>query len=246
MREITARPSGYTVEQLERDLRNEALDSPVRIVVRARDGSEKEYVLDELTYRVGEHLGLSRVQLVATGSPLAEPVKPRPSDTPFTDSVRASIAADAHESHDDASLHPDCPLCHRQPEVTPEVIAAVAVKVPAAKVDKTPTHGVKVGDIFSHSWGYSMIIADFYQVKRLVGKTQVIVQKIAQETTPTGYLRGTAVPVPGQFIEREHEQDKGELRKTVKTLKDGKTYLNMGSGWCELWDGKPEQFDHCD
>ncbi len=113
---------------------------------------------------------------------------------------------------------------------------------------KPDTSPVKVGDIFVHSWGYSMVIVDFYQVKRLAGKTQVVVQEIRQEQTATGYLQGRAVPVPGAFVEPDpfRPNKPAEFRKRVRIGRDGVPNLPFEFGWCERWDGQPEFFDHCD
>ena len=44
---------------------------------------------------------------------------------------------------------------------------------------------VKVGDIFVISWGYEQTNADFYRVKALRGKTQLVIQAVDLEVTKT-------------------------------------------------------------
>lgn len=43
--------------------------------------------------------------------------------------------------------------------------------------------GVKVGDIFYASWGYDQTNVDFFRVKKLRGKTQVVLQEVALKLT---------------------------------------------------------------
>lgn len=50
-----------------------------------------------------------------------------------------------------------------------------AMKATAEKVNK---YGVKVGDIFSASWGYDQTQVDFFQVVALVGETSVRVREV--------------------------------------------------------------------
>lgn len=48
------------------------------------------------------------------------------------------------------------------------------------KVEKSVEnmYGVKVGDIFKYSYGYDATYYDFYQVKKIVGKKAILVQKV--------------------------------------------------------------------
>lgn len=47
-----------------------------------------------------------------------------------------------------------------------------------AKTEKVNKYGVKVGDIFSASWGYDQTNVDFFQVIALVGETSVRVREV--------------------------------------------------------------------
>ncbi len=42
---------------------------------------------------------------------------------------------------------------------------------------------VKIGDIFAISWGYEQTNANFYRVKALRGKTQLLIQAVDLEVT---------------------------------------------------------------
>ena len=49
---------------------------------------------------------------------------------------------------------------------------------PKAKAEKVNKFGVKVGDIFSASWGYEQTNNDFFQVIALVGESSVRVREV--------------------------------------------------------------------
>ena len=51
-------------------------------------------------------------------------------------------------------------------------------KKPAAKAEKANKYGVKVGDLFSASWGYEQTNVDFFQVVALVGESSVRVREV--------------------------------------------------------------------
>ena len=48
----------------------------------------------------------------------------------------------------------------------------------AAKAEKVNKYGVKVGDLFSASWGYEQTNVDFFQVIALVGESSVRVREV--------------------------------------------------------------------
>lgn len=52
---------------------------------------------------------------------------------------------------------------------------------PTAKPEKVNKYGVKVGDLFSASWGYEQTNVDFFQVVELVGTSSVRVREVYPE-----------------------------------------------------------------
>lgn len=50
--------------------------------------------------------------------------------------------------------------------------------------------GIKVGDIFYMSWGYEQTNVDFFRVKALRGKTQVILQEVSLNITEEKGISG--------------------------------------------------------
>lgn len=66
----------------------------------------------------------------------------------------------------------------RQAIETAEGCTPTEAKKPAAKPEKVNKYGVKVGDIFSASWGYEQTNVDFFQVVALVGESSVRVREV--------------------------------------------------------------------
>lgn len=58
---------------------------------------------------------------------------------------------------------------------------------------------VKVGDIFTASWGYDQTNIDYYQCTKVIGQ-MIEIREIRQSREGNGYMTGTCVPVPNAFI----------------------------------------------
>lgn len=95
-----------------------------------------------------------------------------------------------------------------------------AMKAAAEKVNK---YGVKVGDIFSASWGYDQTQADFFQVVALVGETSVRVREVYPrmiDEKPTcsmaadrTYEMTTELLPPASNSVFIKDQEKGDLKR---------------------------------
>lgn len=61
---------------------------------------------------------------------------------------------------------------------------------------------VKVGDIFTYSWGYDQTNVDYYEVVGVTpsGKSVRVRQIAERETYDAHMMTGTSVPVPGKYI----------------------------------------------
>jgi hypothetical protein len=104
----------------------------------------------------------------------------------------------------------------------------------AARGTPEQVDAVKLGDVFEWSWGYDQTNLDYFQVVEKRGRS-VVVRELAQSTVAgsEGFMSDTRLPLPGQFLE-------GTQAKTLTKLvqfSDGKPYLAMEFGWCDLWDG---------
>ena len=104
--------------------------------------------------------------------------------------------------------------------------------------------GVKVGDIFSYSWGYEQTNINYFQVVGLKGKTQVIIREIAYKTTETtGFESYKVAPCKDKFLSKSHFIENNDIGVAKKTqgLKNGTIYIKIESfGFCSLWDGKDD------
>lgn len=100
--------------------------------------------------------------------------------------------------------------------------------------EKTNKFGVKVGDIFSASWGYDQTNNDFFQVIALVGETSVRVREVYLPITERR-------PVSGMSEDRTHsvvrellpaanysvfikDQERGDLKRLKSYAADGVSY----------------------
>lgn len=114
-------------------------------------------------------------------------------------------------------------------------------KTRETKQDKKNYLGVKIGDIFSFSWGYEQSNINYFQVVGLKGTKQVIIREIAYKITETtGYESYKVAPCKDVFLENSQFIKDNEIGavKQVKQLGNGRIYINIESfGFCSLWDG---------
>lgn len=119
------------------------------------------------------------------------------------------------------------------------------------KIEMAPTEtkkktleikGVKVGDIFTYSWGYDQTNVDCYQVVELKGTSTALLKEISRkfiEHTGNG-MAGYFEPIKDCFV-----KDAETLTKRIQTTggkePTGKyrTYIKMAHSYAYLWDNKP-------
>ena len=112
----------------------------------------------------------------------------------------------------------------------------------------------KVGDILCLTWGYSMIIVQFYEVTR-VTPSKVGLVELKQKEVSTGYLSGYTKPLLGEYIEPDgtaynvHPDKLYSVRPGYKDepvvripdYPNGPDYRSA-----HIWSGRDVYFDHCD
>lgn len=60
--------------------------------------------------------------------------------------------------------------------------------------------GLEVSDILKSVWGYDQTNIDYYEVTRLVGKTQVEIRELCSDSKEDqGWLMGTSTPIAGKY-----------------------------------------------
>lgn len=96
--------------------------------------------------------------------------------------------------------------------------------------------GIKVGDIFYMSWGYEQTNVDFFRVKELRGKTQVVLQevnlKLAEETGISGMSADRIYDKNNYTITTRStvhikDNEKGAIKKVLGNKEH--PYINMTS-----------------
>lgn len=139
-----------------------------------------------------------------------------------------------------SALKENCYRWHRQKQCWYRKLE-YAGRTKASKQDKQNYLGIKVGDIFSFSWGYEQSNINYFQVVGLKGTKQVIIREIAYKTTETtGYESYKVTACKDQFLSSSQFVKNNEIGavKQVKQLGNGNIYINMENfGWCSLWDG---------
>lgn len=95
--------------------------------------------------------------------------------------------------------------------------------------------GIKVGDIFEMSWGYEQTNVNFFRVKELKGKTQVVIQEVVLAEKEVEDVSGMARYVKYDIndygiVEKSYEiqdNEKGAIKKVLGTKEN--PYLHMTS-----------------
>lgn len=104
---------------------------------------------------------------------------------------------------------------------------------------KMTGHGLRVGDIFAHSWGYDQRNCDFFEVTAVSPKS-VVVREIHHTETSDGSqtMTGKVTPNAGDW--------KGEAKRRRIKNYDGEPVLKIadGSAHATPWDGQPERVSH--
>ena len=114
----------------------------------------------------------------------------------------------------------------------------------------TLTNPYKVGDILVSSWGYSMLIVQFYEVTKVTAKKVGLVELKTKEK-PSGFLSGTTVPVLGQYVEQNGGPNRVGDGRLFKVSDGGCVIIPDYPGskshiYARKWDGKPKSYDYCD
>lgn len=114
----------------------------------------------------------------------------------------------------------------------------------------TTNNPYKVGDVVYTSWGYSMIIVQFYKVTR-VTPSKVGLVELEQNEDYTGYLSGVTTPILDKEIEGNNSPYSAHEDCLYKVCEDGRVRIpsyrgghDYKSAW--RWNGNPVTFDHCD
>ena len=110
---------------------------------------------------------------------------------------------------------------------------------PKAKVEKVNKFGVKVGDIFSASWGYEQTNNDFFQVVELVGSSSVRVREVNLPIVDSEAISGMAENRVYKIV-REllpacsssvfiKDQEHGDIKRLTEGYSEGSVKFKLAS-----------------
>lgn len=123
----------------------------------------------------------------------------------------------------------------------------IAPKTTQRKVNAVENiHGVKVGDIYILSFGYSMVLYDFFQVVSVSEKSCRIVE-ITIPCTSNDYMSPRFKGELGVTYPRKEnsqwikDQKKGDVKRTFADA-----HLMMNDYWMRPYDGREVEEDHWD
>jgi hypothetical protein len=105
------------------------------------------------------------------------------------------------------------------------------------KTESQNVLGIKVGDIFEMSWGYEQTNVDFFRVKELRGKTQVVLQEVhlamIEEEAVNGMSANRRYDVNNYKVAERSvhvdDNEKGIIKQVKLSKYNGKAYVNMAS-----------------
>lgn len=110
---------------------------------------------------------------------------------------------------------------------------------PKAKAEKANKFGVKVGDIFSATWGYEQTQTDFFQVVELVGSSSVRVREVHLPIIESVAVSGMSEDRVYQIV-REllpacsssvfiKDQERGDIKRLAEGYSEGDVKFKLAS-----------------
>lgn len=111
--------------------------------------------------------------------------------------------------------------------------------------NKTNTYGVKVGDLFSATWGYDQTNVDFFQVVSLAGKCSVRVRQvrpqlikreaICGQSCNCVYERPDELLPPSDHSIFIDDQEKGDLKRLKSCCPDNSKPFFVLTSYCDAY-----------
>ncbi len=110
---------------------------------------------------------------------------------------------------------------------------------PKAKAEKSNKFGVKVGDIFSASWGYEQTNNDFFQVVELVGSSSVRVREVHLPIVDSEAVSGMSenriykivrelLPACSSSVFIK-DQERGDIKRLTEGYSEGSVTFKLAS-----------------
>ena len=106
-------------------------------------------------------------------------------------------------------------------------------------------YNVKVGDIFSGSWGYSMTIPEFYQVVK-VTKQSVRVRKIGTKNVLGDGRCGHAEAIPDFFVDDCFHKSGDFLCRVIEWGDNPAIHVSEPDVYCHRTENLVSHYDYND
>jgi hypothetical protein len=99
---------------------------------------------------------------------------------------------------------------------------------------------VQPGHVFCYSWGYDQTNVEYFQVTEKHGQNLTL-RAIAQSVVPgsEGFMSEHVEPRVGHFLDKSEP-----FTKRLQFTSEGRAFLSMPYGWCELWRGGSHYQSH--
>lgn len=129
-------------------------------------------------------------------------------------------------------------------EAVEKAIGETKSEVKTAPTEKKNKYGVKVGDIFSMSWGYEQTNVDFFQVVELVGESSVKIREVYPEfesEAVSGMSEDRTYKITSEILPPASrsifikDQEHGDLKRLSAYNDD--TYLKIDSHYAYKCNG---------
>lgn len=130
-----------------------------------------------------------------------------------------------------------------------KLLGGNAPAAPAVKAAPVNKYGVKVGDLFSCSWGYDQTNVDFFQVVALAGTSSVKVRAVCPEVdavdweAPLAIDRSYKVPESGELLPARRsifikDTEGGDLKRLSECYDGGACFYIGNHYWCRPYHGE--------
>jgi hypothetical protein len=107
------------------------------------------------------------------------------------------------------------------------------VKAEAKQAPEQTVEGIKIGDIFTYSWGYEQTNVDCFQVVGFKGKSTLLLREIA-----TKHSSSCGNSMAENFIaDKDNFVSEEVIQKRLMNKSWGK-YITFDHGHGRLWDGR--------
>lgn len=118
-----------------------------------------------------------------------------------------------------------------------ETVTANQERKAATRKERAQPHNVKLGDIFSTSWGWDQTQVEFYQVVELKGKATVVVRELKAHVAAGSETTGDSNRV---YAVKDDFSTVGTSKHRINMQGNYPTFTAAYNATASAWDGKPQ------